>query len=210
MFDLPDTFKEDNEDYVVVNAMKNFIRCRPHIRGRLSDNRRGLINTIITYANESEKNAEETLTWVDSVVREGIKDLYIKEITEESKEIIKDVDEVYSAIQNELQKVNSNHLCGNFYSDEIKLVNFRVEDQGSLIYTFYLCQMVYIFDGKHDEKKRLYPICVDIYPDEGLIIGRGKPRQNMYKYNKDGFDAKNTQKVVPESRIFYAMQYIMN
>lgn len=210
MFDLPDTFKEDNEDYVVVNAMKNFIRCRPHIRGRLSDNRRGLINTIITYANESEKNAEETLTWVDSVVREGIKDLYIKEITEESKEIIKDVDQVYSAIQNELQKVNSNHLCGNFYSDEIKLVNFRVEDQGSLIYTFYLCQMVYIFDGKHDEKKRLYPICVDIYPDEGLVIGRGKPRQNMYKYNKDGFDAKNTQKVVPESRIFYAMQYIMN
>ena len=112
MFDLPDTFKEDNEDYVVVNAMKNFIRCRPHIKGRLSDNRRGLINTIITYANESENNAEETLNWVDSVVREGIKDLYIKEITEESKENVKNIGQVYDAIQNALQKVNSNFSSG--------------------------------------------------------------------------------------------------
>lgn len=36
MFNLPDTFREKNEDYIVVNAMKNFIKCRPSIKGRLT------------------------------------------------------------------------------------------------------------------------------------------------------------------------------
>lgn len=210
MFTLPDTFKEKNEDYIVVNAMKNFIRCRPSIKGKLSDNRAGLIGAITDYANESEMAKEDTLDWVDSVIREGIKDLYIRKLTKESAELVKDTNKIYDKVCGELQKVQVNHLCGNRYTEGLSLVRLQVENKETLVYTFYLCQLVYVFDGEKDEKVRMFPICVDIYPDEGLIVGRGKPRQNMYKFDEKGFDSKTLPKRSAEYSVLYSMQYIVN
>lgn len=90
MFSLPDTFKEKNEDYIVVNAMKNFIKCRPNMKCKLRENRAELIKSITDYANKSDVAREETLNWIDSVVREGIKDLYIMKLTDESKALVED------------------------------------------------------------------------------------------------------------------------
>ena len=208
MFSLPDTFRENNEDYVVVNAMKNFVKCRPNIKGKLGDNRAGLIKSITDYANESDIAKEDTLNWIDSVVREGIKD--IMKLTDESREFVKKTENVYEKISEELEKVQVNHLCGNRYTEKLSLVRFQVENQDTLVYTFYLCQLVYIFDGVNGAKKRMFPICVDIYPNEGLIVGRGKPRQNMYKYDVKGFDSKNTEKLNAEYKILHSMQYIVN
>lgn len=210
MFSLPDTFRENNEDYVVVNAMKNFVKCRPSIKGKLGDNRAGLIKSITDYANESDIAKEDTLNWIDSVVREGIKDIYIMKLTDESREFVKKTEKVYEKISEELEKVQVNHLCGNRYTEKLSLVRFQVENQDTLVYTFYLCQLVYIFDGVNVAKKRMFPICVDIYPKEGLIVGRGKPRQNMYKYDVKGFDSKNTEKLNAEYKILHSMQYIVN
>lgn len=210
MFSLPDTFRENNEDYVVVNAMKNFVKCRPNIKGKLGDNRAGLIKSITDYANESDIAKEDTLNWIDSVVREGIKDIYIMKLTDESREFVKKTENVYEKISEELEKVQINHLCGNRYTEKLSLVRFQVENQDTLVYTFYLCQLVYIFDGVNGAKKRMFPICVDIYPNEGLIVGRGKPRQNMYKYDVKGFDSKNTEKLNAEYKILHSMQYIVN
>ena len=208
MFVLPDTFKENNEDYIVMDSMRSFIRCRPEIKGRLSDNRGGLLKTIVEYANESELAEEDTSNWVDSVIREGIKDLYVRGLTQESVDAVQDVDKIYELIEKELARANSNHICNNVYTEELSLVRFQVENNRTLIYTFYLCHMVYIYDGEREEKKRLYPICVDIYPEEGLIVGRGKPRQNMYKYDPEGFDPKTAQKIQAEYRILKAIKYI--
>lgn len=208
MFDFPDTFKEDNEDYIVMGAMKKFIKCRPSIKGKLGDNRKGLIKTIVEYANESEKAKEDVLTWVDSVVREGVKDLYVKKLTNESQAFVKDIDKVYEKIESELQIMNVNHLCSNQYSDTLSLVRFQVEDGETLVYTFFFCQVVYIYDGINEEKKRLYPLCVDIYPNEGFIVGRGKPRQNMYRYNEKEFDPKLSSKLHAEYRILYSIERI--
>lgn len=209
MFDLPDTFKEKNEDYIVVNAMKNFIKCRPNVKGKLSDNRAGLINSITDYANKSEVAQEDTLNWVDSVVREGIKDLYVMKLTDESIKFVRNTEKVYEKVNEALQKVQVNHLCGNRYTEKLSLVRLQIDNQDTLVYTFYLCQLVYIFDGETDEKIRLFPICVDIYPNEGLIVGRGKPRQNMYGYDINGFDPKKAQKLNAEYKILFSMQYVM-
>ena len=176
----------------------------------MGDNRAGLIKSITDYANESDIAKEDTLNWIDSVVREGIKDIYIMKLTDESREFVKKTENVYEKISEELEKVQVNHLCGNRYTEKLSLVRFQVENQDTLVYTFYLCQLVYIFDGVNGAKKRMFPICVDIYPNEGLIVGRGKPRQNMYKYDVKGFDSKNTEKLNAEYKILHSMQYIVN
>lgn len=210
MFDLPDTFKEDNEDYIVVNAMKNFINCRPNIKVKVGGNRRTLIQSISKYANESAEALEDTLQWVDSVAREGIKDLYIMGLTDESLDIVRDVRKINKLVAPELNKIKCKHLCNNKYSESLSLVRFQIENEETLIYTFYLCKYIYVYDGEHDEKVRLYPICINIYPDEGLIVGRGKPRQNMYKYEKEGFEHQSANKILCEHQILRGIQYILD
>lgn len=68
---------------------------------------------------------------------------------------------------------------------------------------FELPPIKYVFFNTGLEMKatmRMLPICVDIYPNEGLIIGRGKPRQNMYKYDANGFDVQTSQKLNAECK----------
>lgn len=210
MFVLPDTFQEGKEDYLVVNSIKKFVKCRPDIKCKLGEPRQNLLNAISKYANSSETAEEDTLQWIDSVLKEGIKDVYIKELEEDSVQNIQDVDKVYEKIEPILEKTKSKHVCNNAYSDTMKLVKFQVEENEYIIYTFHLCQSVFIYDGKGEAKVRWYPICVEIHPESGLIMGRGKPRQNMYKYKKTGFDAADLEKVSPEYKIRQAMQYIMD
>lgn len=209
MFKLPATFQEGNEDYIVVNAVKKFIKCRPNIKCKLGDSRQTLLNAVSNYANGSAEAEEDTLQWIDAVVKEGIKDLYIKELSDESIEYVKKVDAIFEAIEPELKRIKVNHLCNNAYSDSMQLVRFQVEESEYPIYTFYLCQCVFIYDGNGEAKTRWYPICIDIYPESGLIVGRGKPRQNMYKYDKGGIDLTKLEKVTPEYRIQRGMQYVL-
>ncbi|MGE9941083.1 hypothetical protein ACQRBH_05870 [Bariatricus sp. SGI.161] len=210
MFVLPDTFKESNEDYIVVNAMKRFIKCRPDIKCKLGDSRQVLLNAIVKYANSTKNAEEDTLQWVDSVVKEGIKDLYIRELSDESIDYVQNVDDIYQKLEPILRKNKVNHLCNNAYTNSMQLVRFQIDESDFLIYTFYLCQCVFVYDGKSDAKVRWYPITVDIYPESGLIVGRGKPKQNMFEYNREGIDLKNLIKVTPEYRIQQGMQYVLD
>lgn len=209
MFILPDTFKEEHEGYLVVPAMKKFFKCRPQIKVRFSDARKDLMKTLVEYANESENSKEDTLNWVDSIVKEGIKDLYIKVLTDESCKHLKDTEAIYEKIEPNLNEVNINHICNNAYSGELRLVRMQVENNPDLVYTFYFCQIIYIYDGKSEAKVRWYPICVELYPIKGLIIGRGKPRQNMFNYSKGKFDANTVQKTNADVKIMKAMEYVL-
>ncbi len=210
MFILPDTFREEHEGYLVVPAMKKFFKCRPQIKVKLSDSRKDLIKALVEYADESENSKEDTLKWVDSVVKEGIKDLYIKILTDESCKYLEDIESVYKKIEPNLNDVSINHICNNAYSGELRLVRMQVENNPDLIYTFYFCQSIYIYDGKSEAKVRWYPICVELYPTKGLIIGRGKPRQNMFNYSKGEFDANTVQKTNADVKIAKAMEYIVS
>lgn len=209
MFVLPDTFREDKENYIVVNTLKKFVKGRPEIKCKLTDSRQKLLSSVIEYADSSKIAEEDVLAWVDAIIKEGIKDLYIKALTDASCESLKDTQSVYEKLKPILNNVGVNHICNNAYTDELRLVRMQVENEQELVYTFYLCQSVYVYDGKSEAKVRWYPVCVELYPEKGLIIGRGKPRQNMFLYSKGEFDANTFQKTNADTKITKAMQYIM-
>lgn len=210
MFILPDTFKEDHEGYLVVASLKKFFNCRPQIKVKLSDSRKDLIKAFVEYANESESAEEDALKWIDGIAKEGIKDLYIKLLTKASCEYINDTETIYEKVESVLNDISVKHICNNAYSDELRLVRMQIEHNEELIYTFYFCQSVFVYDGKNEAKVRWYPICVELYPDKGLIIGRGKPRQNMFLYSGGEFDANIASKTNAEIKIEKAMQYVLN
>lgn len=211
MFVIPDAFKENNEDYITIPVLKEFIKSKK-IKILLNNDRKALMNAVIEYANTNDVAAEEVADWVDCVVKEGIKDIYIKTIDEKHCEKINyNWQEVQEKTNPLLRWTDVHHLCGNRYNDQLKLVKVKLCTNGKTeYYSFSFGRMVYIYDGKESLKARLYPAFVDLYPQNGIIIGRIKPKQNMYIYNNGNFDKDNTVQVESETVVINAMEIVEN
>ncbi len=211
MFVMPDAFKENNEDYITIPVLREFIKSKK-IKILLNNDRRALMNAVIEYANTSDAAAEEVSSWVDYVVKEGIKDIYIKTIDEKRSEKIKyDWQEVQEKTAPLLRWTDVHHLCGNRYNDQLRLVKVELCTNGNTeYYSFSFGRMVFVYDGKESLKARLYPVFVDLYPQNGIIIGRIKPKQNMYIYNNGNFDKDSTIPVESEAVAVDAMEIVSN
>lgn len=211
MFVIPDAFKENNEDYITIPVLKEFIKSKK-IKILLNNDRMALMNAVIEYANTSDVAAEEVSDWVDCVVKEGIKDIYIKTVDEKhSEKIIFDWQEVQEKTDSLLRWTDVHHLCGNRYNDQLRLVKVELCTNEKIeYYSFSFGRMVFIYDGKESLKARLYPVFVDLYPQKGILIGRIKPKQNMYIYNNGNFDKDNTIQVESETVVVDAMEIVSN
>lgn len=211
MFVIPDAFKENNEDYITIPVLKEFIKSKK-IKILLNNDRKVLMNAVIEYANSSDVAAEEVSEWVDCVVKEGIKDIYIKTIDEKHSEKINfNWQEVQEKADPLLKWTDVHHLCGNRYNDQLRLVKVELCTNGKTeYYSFSFGRMVFVYDGKESLKARLYPAFVDLYPQNGILIGRIKPKQNMYIYNNGNFDKDNTVQVESETVVTDAMEIVRN
>ncbi|MGN1132187.1 MAG: hypothetical protein ACI4RL_04735, partial [Ruminococcus sp.] len=75
---IPATYYKNNEDYVTIPAIKSFMHNHPDGQFKISQPREDLMNQIITYA-EKENKEEIVYDWLDEVIQEGIKDIYIEQ-----------------------------------------------------------------------------------------------------------------------------------
>jgi len=215
MFNMPDSFKEKNEDYITVPALKAFMRKNNNIKGRLGVDRKTLIDNVLKYAESSPEAEEEVINWIDNAVKEGIKDVYIKTIDQmESGNPMPNLNDIEKRVSPLLDRVSRKNLCGNRYDDVLKLVKFEVSGDERYC-SFFFAKMVYIYDGD-SLKARQYPIFVDLYPEQGIIVGRAKPKKNMFvysdaKYDKDGnFDKGSALSLDTESEIMEALKFVTN
>ena len=84
MFSVPYTFANEDESYITVPALKRFAREKKKEDLKTTVDRPQLIQGIENYANQSPEKEEEVLEWLDQVLVEGIKDVQIKLIDDES------------------------------------------------------------------------------------------------------------------------------
>lgn len=84
MFSVPYTFANEDESYITVPALKRFAREKKKEDLKTTVDRPQLIQDIENYANQSPEKEEEVLEWLDQVLVEGIKDVQIKLIDDES------------------------------------------------------------------------------------------------------------------------------
>ena len=78
MFKIPDTYYQNNEDYITLPVIWKFIDAHPTIKSKRNETRIELLNDILTYAERSADCEEEVLSWIDGVLQEGIKDIYLQ------------------------------------------------------------------------------------------------------------------------------------
>lgn len=84
MFSIPYTFANEDESYITIPALKKFAREKRKEDLKTTVDRPQLIQDIENYANQSSEKEEEVLEWLDHVLIEGIKDVQIKLIDDES------------------------------------------------------------------------------------------------------------------------------
>lgn len=210
MFDIPMTFKDENESYITLMALKNFSKRKGL---KTNDLRNELIEGVINFANNSPENEEEVLEWIDHVTKEGIKDIWLKKITlnQNSIHILKNSPLLEAKLNNYFQNIHRRHISTNLYDKDLKLVKYEInETQYGTVVSFYLCKMIIAYDKKTPEKTLWYPINIDLYIDNQFMTGRAKSKSNMYEYSPNGYVENVNHSLTSEKEIKGAIKFIVD
>lgn len=121
---IPATYYKNNEDYVTIPAIKNFMHNHPDGQFKISQPREDLMNQIITYA-EKENKEEIVYDWLDEVIQEGIKDIYIEQaiLDEKLRLIFNSEKDINNYLTQFVNKTYNKHICLNEYNENFILIN---------------------------------------------------------------------------------------
>ena len=205
MLNIPAIYKNNNEDYITLPAIKAFIKARPQLKIKSSATREALMEGIIQYGNESDEKAEDVLNWIDETIREGIKDVHLQysELPYEITLLFSSLEKISAYLNSHLRDGVKRHICNNTYSNNLTLLNATVvqTDLGRKI-EFTYCIKLHLYDKKKMITKAIdYPIIAEYYVDKYWLLTRAKPRSNLYSYNPEGFSIEKSVTTTTEKQI---------
>lgn len=188
MFSVPYTFANEDESYITIPALKRFAREKKNEDLKTTVDRPQLLQDIENYANQSPENEAEVLDWLDQVLVEGIKDVQIKLIDDESfTTSFIDQDEFVEKVLEPLIVNKTNRHLNKGYTESLGVFRYEITNEsvfGRKI-RLYMGKLLCTFDKKHGAATVPYPIAVDVYCDAGIIVARAKSKSGLYKYEED-------------------------
>lgn len=188
MFSVPYTFANEDESYITIPALKRFAREKKNEDLKTTVDRPQLLQDIENYANQSPENEAEVLDWLDQVLVEGIKDVQIKLIDDESfTTSFIDQDEFVEKVLEPLIINKTNRHLNKGYTESLGVFRYEITNEsvfGRRI-RLYMGKLLCTFDKKHGAATVPYPIAVDVYCDAGIIVARAKSKSGLYKYEED-------------------------
>lgn len=188
MFSVPYTFANEDESYITVPALKRFAREKKKEDLKTTVDRPQLIQDIENYANQSPEKEEEVLEWLDQVLVEGIKDVQIKLIDDESfTASFINQDEFVEKVLEPLIVNRTNRHLNIGYTASLGVFRYEITNEsvfGRRI-RLYMGKLLCTFDKKHGAATVPYPIAVDVYCDAGIIVARAKSKSGLYKYEEN-------------------------
>lgn len=187
MFDILPAFKNENEGYITIPAMKHFLKSK---NLKIGEDRSDMLTSILEYAYKSQHNENDVLIWLDSVLREGQKEIHVKRIRLNRKtEELFSSDEKVEALFNPHEKDSTNHVSTFSYSPTFSYIKHEISNTKiGQQYSVILGKQLYCQNPDFTHRVIPYIVIIDIYPDISFIIGRAKPKANLYKYDGKAFD----------------------
>ena len=204
MLNIPASFGDKNEDYITLPAIRKFMKSHD-IKSESIYLREELLNKITEYGNKSDMNAESVLDWIDEVIQEGIKDIYIKfsPVSEKMELMLNNSDKLLNYINSYVDKTASKHICQNQCSENFKLLNAYIEESsaGSKM-VFIYCKKLFIHDQKNRHTKTImYPVIAEYYINNQWLLVKAKPKSNLYIFNNNGFNLDTAISTTTEKQI---------
>ena len=203
MLTIPATYYNNNEDYITLTAIRSFMRNHPEGKFKVSFPREELLDSIIDFGNQNDSNSETVLNWIDAVLQEGIKDIYLQyaPISEEMQLLFTSKSGIENYLDAYRNKTLNHHVCMNTYGQQYILVSALYIENSKRI-TFVYCRKLHVHDKKNRTTKEIdYPVIADYFLDSAWLLIRAKPRSNLYIFNPDGFDIEEAESTTTEKEI---------
>lgn len=207
---IPDCFADEREGYITLPVLKKFAKEQKE-NLRTTVNRPEMIADLNSFAEKTVNNKAIVLSWLDTVLKEGIKDVYIKklDLTEEQILYLHSDKKLLSDLEEQLYNTECRHFL-NLYAKELRCYRYEVEEtENGRVITLYLGKLVCFHDKKIGTRSTPYPLVVELYVDKEIIVGRGKSKSNMYVY-AEPFILETADTTATEKEIFDAMKHVLN
>lgn len=197
-FAIPDTLKNEYEEYLTLLPLRKFAKTHKEAKIPVSKGRPVLIQGIEDFANTNPVNLEIVESWIDNSVCCGKKDVYLRDLTDDSIDKLRDntyLEEKFS------EKIKTHrHISGNTYNESLTVCNYRhIDSSAGTVLRVILCKMINTFDQEGYECSRLYPIITNIYIDRNLIEIRVKPKANIFLYRELNRDHEEDEQHISTS-----------
>lgn len=215
MIKIPETYYKNNEDYITIPAIKKFMKSHPDGKFKLNLQREDLMKSIVEYGNQDANKEEIVLTWIDDILIEGIKDVYLTFLpikNEILKHSLSDDEKFSKYIKPFLSSSLSPHICENKYNNTLVLVNCKYSNTefGNKI-TFIFCRKLFMHNKKQMHTRGIdYPIIAEYYIESECLLVRAKPRSNLYDYSEKGFIIENAKSTTTEKQIKEAKEKVIS
>lgn len=172
------------DDYIHSSKLKNF--CSSH-NMPVSENKPELLKRIINYAGDDENaiNYKETYNWLLDTIKSGSKEFCLKRIyfPEESIENLEQI------IEEKYTQCPRKNILSFKNTESFQLVDYKIEnnDQGIASKISFLFSRMVLEGDKEFEKghRIIYPVYIDMYIEEGFVVGRYKPKTIIYKCSEN-------------------------
>ena len=206
---IPEVFSDESEGYITLPALRKFAKEKRRSELKTTVNRPDIIADINTYAGISQENENTVLQWLDSVLKEGIKDIYIKGLDLDEKQYLYlyNDDLLINNLESHIFDPNCRHLK-NHYSEDLRCFRYEITDEGERIITLYMGKLISFHSKGSSPRAMPYPLIVEVYVDKGIIVGRGKSKSNMYKF-ADPFILEAADTTTSEKEILNAIKVVL-
>lgn len=206
---LPPTFARENEDYITLLPLKKLAKTGLVSSLKTTMSRGEMLSVLLEFSESSLENEKIVRDWLDTVTKEGIKDVYIKKLNLNfiSEQVLKTDEKVTEILEKEIKNVENRNFVGNTYENALELVKYEIvyDDAQGKIISLNFCRMIHWFCKNKGVYGDWYPVFVDIFVDRGYIAGRAKPKSMMFEYMPNGFDLEVAKKIASQAEIFRAM-----
>lgn len=193
--DIPFCFKDRNEEYLTIGKLQEF--CKKN-NLKTSLDKIELINSIIEFGKKSEDKSIKVYEWIDSTLKEGIKKLIIFKLNNTRQLMNKTEKEWIEIINNKFKIDKSNYILEYPHKNNISLCGYKfIFNDGKvckleLKYTILLKEQK---KGRELPVNSIYPIFIDIYINEGYIVGRSKSKSSIFNFERIQLEDKTKDEI---------------
>ena len=195
MMNIPNSFRSHTEDYLTLPVLKTFGHAN---KLDTTEDKYELIDSIQKFANINAENEEKVLQWLDDILKEGTKHIFIQKAII-ARNITREKEYWVDLIKKGFNYNRYNYLAKSVSVNYFKLQSYKLVLNGEgVINSINFIFTILLHETKGADltpDKIIYPIFLDLDLDNGYITGRCKSKANVYKIVSEASSDREGERV---------------